>query len=57
MIVKNYDVFCDLCNKLLATYLEYKPTPTKLRQDGMKIVFNNGKIHIFCADCFKVIHK
>jgi len=53
MIVKSYGVYCDICEKPLGCYYNYKPSPTKLRSDGIKIVFNNGKMRVFCAKCFK----
>ncbi len=52
MIVKTYAVYCDICEKPLGCYYNYKPTPTKLRADGTKIIFNNGKAQTICAECY-----
>jgi len=56
MIVKYYSVYCDLCNNPLgAMYCNYKPTPTTLRNNGVKVIINNGKIHTYCEDCYNRI--
>ena len=57
MIIKDYHVICDICGTLLGNYGQYKPTHTKLRADGIKIVFNNGKAHTICAECFNNLPK
>lgn len=57
MIVKSYAVYCDICEKPLGCYYNYKPTPTKLRADGIKIIFNNGKAQTICAECFNKLEK
>lgn len=55
MIRKWYDVSCDLCGCRLNRYVCLKPTPTRLRQDGVKVRINNGKIHTYCKECFNKI--
>lgn len=55
MIRKWYDVSCDLCGCRLNRYACLKPTPTHLRQDGVKVRINNGKIHTYCKECFNKI--
>lgn len=53
MTIKTYDVICDYCEEHLGRYHHYAPTPTKLRADGIKVVFCNGKQRHLCAKCFK----
>lgn len=56
MIIKSYAVYCDLCNTPLGeVYYGYKPAPTKLRQDDIKVIINNGKVHTFCEECYNKI--
>lgn len=57
MIVKAYSVYCDVCEKPLGCYYGYKPTFTKLRNDGIKVLINNGKAQTICADCFNKLPK
>ncbi len=52
MIQKWYDVSCDLCGYGLNHYAGFKPTPTDLRKDGIKVKINNGKILTYCNECF-----
>ena len=57
MIVKSYAVYCDLCERPLGCYYNYKPTATKLRAEGIKIVINNGKAQTLCAGCYNKLEK
>lgn len=57
MVVKSYSVYCDICGKPLGCYYGYKPTLTKLRNDGIKVMINNGKAQTWCAECFNKLHK
>lgn len=57
MIIKIYHVVCDICGNPLGYYSQYKPTPTKLRADGIKIVINNGKAQTICAGCYNKLEK
>lgn len=53
MTIKSYDVVCDYCGEHLGRYHQYAPTATKLRADGIKVVFNNGKARHLCTKCYK----
>lgn len=53
MTIKSYDVICDYCGEHLGRYPQYAPTATKLRADGIKVVFNNGKARHLCIKCYK----
>ncbi len=55
MIQKWYEVSCDICGIALNHYIALKPTPTKLRHDGIKVIINNGKVHTYCEECYKKI--
>lgn len=57
MIIKSYAVYCDICEKPLGCYYNYKPTTTKLRAEGIKIVINNGKAQTICDECFNKFNK
>lgn len=57
MIKKWYEVSCDVCGYGLNHYANLKPTPTDLRRDGIKVRINNGKIFVFCDECFKEMKK
>lgn len=57
MIIKSYAVYCDICEKPLGFYCNYKPTPTKLRAEGIKIVINNGNAQTICAGCYNKLAK
>lgn len=57
MIEKWYEVSCDICGYGLNHYVRYKPTPTELRRDGIKVKINNGKILTYCDECYKKIKK
>ena len=52
MIVKSYSVYCDICDKPLGCYYGYKPSYTKLRAEGIKVLINNGKAQTLCQKCF-----
>lgn len=52
MIRKWYEVSCDGCGIALNHYT-FSPTPTRLRQDGIKVRIYNGKKHTYCSECFK----
>lgn len=53
MILKCYNVFCDICDNPLNHYYGLKPTPTALRKDGIKVKINNGKVHTYCDKCYE----
>lgn len=55
MIRKWYEVTCDSCGKGLNHYPQLKPTSTDLRNDGIKVIINNGKIHTYFEDCYNKI--
>lgn len=57
MIKKWYKVSCDLCGNGLNHYAELKPTCTDLRRDGFKVKINNGKVFVFCKECYEKIKK
>lgn len=57
IIKKWYEVSCDLCGKGLNHYAELKPTCTDLRRDGFKVKINNGKVFVFCKECYEKIKK
>ena len=57
MIKKWYEVSCDLCGNGLNHYAELKPTCTDLRRDGIKVKINNGKVFVFCKECYEKIKK
>lgn len=57
MIKKRYEVSCDLCGNGLNHYAELKPTCTDLRRDGFKVKINNGKVFVFCKECYEKIKK
>lgn len=57
MIKKWYEVSCDLCGNGLNHYAELKPTCTDLRRDGFKVKINNGKVFVFCKECYEKIKK
>jgi hypothetical protein len=38
-------------------YAELKPTCTDLRRDGFKVKINNGKVFVFCKECYEKIKK
>jgi len=57
MIKKWYEVSCDLCGKGLNHYAELKPTCTDLRRDSFKVKINNGKVFVFCKECYEKIKK
>lgn len=57
MIIKSYAVYCDICEKPLGCYYNYKPTATQLRAEGIKIIINNGKAQTLCAECYKKLEK
>lgn len=50
-IKKRYDVYCDVCGKLIKTYYYYKPTTTQLRKDNINVIINNSKILNICQTC------
>jgi len=55
MIQKWYIVSCDLCGCTLNRYAKYKPTPTDLRNNWIKVVINKGNILTYCEDCYNDI--
>lgn len=48
MIIRFYNVYCDLCDNLLCSY-PFSPTATQLRKDGVIVKFQNGKMKIVCG--------
>jgi hypothetical protein len=50
MIRKWYEVSCDLCGRVFKNYT-FRPSPTSLRHEGIKVIFRNGKIFTFCKEC------
>lgn len=42
---------------VLNHYAELKPTCTDLRRDGFKVKINNGKVFVFCKECYEKIKK
>ncbi len=57
MIVKYYEVSCDLCGHGLNHYMGLKPNTKDLRRDGIKVFINNGKILTYCDECYNKIKK
>ena len=53
MIKKYYEVSCDLCGHGLNHYAGLKPTPSDLREDGIKVKIKNGKVLTFCDECYE----
>ena len=51
-----------ISNKCIHLFKEYsfeelKPTCTDLRRDGFKVKINNGKVFVFCKECYEKIKK
>lgn len=55
MLLYKLFAVCDL--KGLNHYAELKPTCTDLRRDGFKVKINNGKVFVFCKECYEKIKK
>ena len=55
MIIKWYEVSCDMCGRGLNHYGRLKPTPTDLRRDDIKVIINNGKVHTYCEECYNKV--
>mgnify|MGYP000738966015 CR=1 FL=1 len=56
MTHKIYDAYCDGCGKGLNHYGS-APTATRLRKDGVKVKYQNGKMLTFCVECFNQLKK
>lgn len=56
MIRRWYEVSCDLCGYGLNHY-SFSPTPTVLRQDGIKVIIRNGKRLTYCEECYKKLNN
>ena len=52
MIQRWYEVSCDLCGYGLNHYL-FRPTPTDLRNDEIKVIIRNGKTLTYCQNCYE----
>lgn len=57
MIVKSYSVYCDICDKSLVCFYGYKPSYTKLRAEGIKVIINNGNAQTLCQKCSNLIRQ
>lgn len=52
MIIKQYIVERDKCNKLIGVYNHYKPSLKQLRK-CCAVIINNGTPRLICKDCIK----